>query len=107
MQKIKILSSLSYLSIVFAPFIFPLIIWFVCADEPIIRNHAKKSFLLHLLPIFLTLVGVIFVGTTGIITEHAQLTSWTAVLTIGIILLVDLIVFIYNIYKGIKILVQD
>ncbi|MDN2452378.1 DUF4870 domain-containing protein [Lactobacillus sp. UCMA15818] len=107
MQKIKILSALSYFSIVFAPFIFPLIIWFVCADEPVIRSHAKKAFLLHLLPLFLTLVGIIFVGTTGVVTEHAQLTSWTAVLTIGVVLLIDLIVFIYNIYKGVKILAQD
>ncbi|MDN7144588.1 DUF4870 domain-containing protein [Liquorilactobacillus mali] len=107
MQKIKILSALSYFSIVFAPFIFPLIIWFVCADEPVIRNHAKKAFLLHLLPVFLTLMGIIFVGTTGIVTDQAQLTGWGVVLALGIVSLIDLIVFIYNIYKGIKILAQD
>lgn len=107
MQKTKLLSALSYFSIIFAPFIFPIIVWFVCADEPIIRKHAKRAFLLHLLPIILTFLGIILVGTTGIMTEHAQLTSWTAILTIGVVLLIDFIVFIYNIYKGIKIIIQD
>ncbi|KRN10963.1 hypothetical protein IV36_GL002225 [Liquorilactobacillus mali] len=52
-------------------------------------------------------MGIIFVGTTGIVTDQAQLTGWGVVLALGIVSLIDLIVFIYNIYKGIKILAQD
>ncbi|KRL04180.1 DUF4870 domain-containing protein [Liquorilactobacillus oeni] len=106
MPRNKIINALSYLSIFFAPFIFPLIVWIVCVDEPDVRHHAKSAMFLHLFPLILSFIAVILVATTGILTEHAQFTVWLAVLTLAVVLLLDCILFIYNLYKGIKILVN-
>ena len=40
----RVLSSLAYLSILFLPVIFPLIIWIVDRQDPYVKHHAKAAF---------------------------------------------------------------
>ncbi|MEC1179707.1 DUF4870 domain-containing protein [Metasolibacillus meyeri] len=64
MENRNILSALSYLSIFFAPFIAPIIIWLVSTDDTV-RYHAKRALISHIIPIVLgILFGVFFIFTT-------------------------------------------
>ncbi|MCT6923871.1 MULTISPECIES: DUF4870 domain-containing protein [Bacillales] len=64
MEDRRILSALSYLSIFFAPFIAPIIIWLVSQDSDV-RRHAKRALISHIIPIGLGLLaGVFFLFTT-------------------------------------------
>ena len=47
-QTEKILASLSYFSVFFAPFLFPLIIW-IGLDRPV-STHGKRAILYHIAP---------------------------------------------------------
>jgi hypothetical protein len=91
----KVMSSLCYFSVFFAPFLFPIIVYFVVRDEEV-SYHAKRSIVSHLLP-FLTIILAIlavFVMDVGV------------VIILGFILfsLLNVVVFIWNIVKGIQVL---
>ncbi|WP_273851421.1 DUF4870 domain-containing protein [Guptibacillus spartinae] len=91
----KVMSSLCYFSVFFAPFLFPIIVYFVVRDEEV-SYHAKRSIVSHLLP-FLTIIlalFAIFVMDVGV------------VIILGFILfsLLNVVVFIWNIVKGIQVL---
>ncbi|MCA0172764.1 DUF4870 domain-containing protein [Bacillus sp. RAR_GA_16] len=91
----KVMSSLCYFSVFFAPFLFPIIVYFVVRDEEV-SYHAKRSIVSHLLP-FLTIIlalFAIFVMDIGV------------VIILGFILfsLLNVVVFIWNIVKGIQVL---
>ncbi|MCA0991635.1 DUF4870 domain-containing protein [Bacillus hwajinpoensis] len=91
----KVMSSLCYFSVFFAPFLFPIIVYFVVRDEEV-SYHAKRSIVSHLLP-FLTIILAllaVFVMDVGV------------VIILGFILfsLLNVVVFIWNIVKGIQVL---
>ncbi|WP_268872045.1 DUF4870 domain-containing protein [Loigolactobacillus bifermentans] len=103
----KVLSALCYLSILFAPFLFPLIVWVICHNnEPEVRAEAARAMLLHIVPLVIVLVSLIIIGGNGIITNNAQITAGVSFLLLGIAGLIDLVLYIYNIYYGIKLLLQ-
>ncbi|UDM32531.1 DUF4870 domain-containing protein [Lentilactobacillus laojiaonis] len=106
-MKNKVINALSYFSVTFAPFIFPFIVWLVSQNEPDIHKNAKKAFLLHLVPIILTIILFIVIGTTGIVLQNANTTGFIFIILVAIVALIDLIIYIYNIYLGIKILITD
>jgi hypothetical protein len=100
----KVLSSLCYFSIFFAGFIFPLAVYFATGDE-VTKTHAKKSLISHLIPLIPTPL-LIF----AVIYEFPSMQDSVPVLTIiGIVVLVItwIAVVIYNIVKGIKVLVAQ
>ena len=97
----KILNGLSYLSIFFAPILFPIIVLIVSSDKDVNR-HAIRATILHLIPVVLTIVGLIIVGATGLFTNDHKSTGFVAIALLGAILLIDLGVFIYNLVLGIK-----
>ena len=91
----KVMSSLCYFSVFFAPFLFPIIVYFVVRNEEV-SYHAKRSIVSHLLP-FLTIILAllaVFVMDVGV------------VIILGFILfsLLNVVVFIWNIVKGIQVL---
>ncbi|SIT93106.1 hypothetical protein [Edaphobacillus lindanitolerans] len=49
MDTSRLLSSLNYFSIAFAPFLFPAIVFFT-SGEPSVRRHAKRACLIQLIP---------------------------------------------------------
>lgn len=91
----QLLSSLSYFSIFFAPFILPVIVWIAVRDEYVAR-HAKRALLSHLLP-FIAAMPLLFFTLAA---HHAGS-------ILGYILLFCVIyfgTFVYNIVKGIQVL---
>lgn len=108
MSKNKIVNALSYLSIMFAPFIFPFIVWLVTDhNDDDMHDTARQAFLLHLIPVVLTLLTLLIVGVMGMVSKQAEYTGFLFIALIGLVALVDLGIFIYNLYLGTKILVSD
>ena len=66
MDNQRILSALCYFSILFAPFLLPLIVYFVSPDTEV-KYHAKRSLLSHLIPVALGIVGfiVLMIGSVA------------------------------------------
>jgi uncharacterized Tic20 family protein len=102
MNTNKLINGFSYVSILFAPILFPLIVWIV-GDEKQVTFHAKRALWLHVIPIVLTIIAVILVGATGLLTQDAQQTSWLIIGLFVIVGLIDVVLYIYNLILGIKI----
>lgn len=106
-MKDKIINSLSYFSITFAPFLFPFIVWLLSASNPDIHKNAFKAFMLHLVPIIVSIIFLMSIGATGLITNDSAKTGFTSIILIGFVVLIDVGMYIYNIYLGIKTLMAD
>ncbi len=103
METNKVLSALCYFSIFFAGFIFPIIVYFI-SDNPYVKKDAKAAFLSHLLPIIavpLVIAGVFM--DIGIFSSGSGMPIYFMIM-IGLSILVSIGVVIWNIYKGIKVL---
>lgn len=107
MSQNKIVNALSYLSIVFAPFIFPFIVWVVTSHYPDMHETARRAFILHLIPLVLTILTFMVIGITGLTTKDSQVTGIMFIILVILVALVDFAVFVYNLYLGIKILIAD
>lgn len=103
----KLLRGLSYISITFAPLILPLVIWILSQRDSLVRYDAKRAFFLHLLPVGLTLVALIVIGMTGMTTNDVFSTGAVSFLLMGVVALVDIILYVYNIVYGIRVLIVD
>lgn len=91
----QLLSSLSYFSIFFAPFILPVIVWILSKDH-YVEKHAKRALLSHLFPIIAAIVLIFMAISAG---------SFGAV--IGYVFLFGVIyfgAFVYNVVKGLQVL---
>lgn len=101
METDKVLSSLSYFSILFAAFIFPLVLYFV-TDSKEVKYHAKKAFISHLIPvvfgiiIFLLFVSEIMINETGY--------PFLSIISFVVFGIVSVVVLVWNIIKGIQVL---
>ncbi|MDR0269455.1 DUF4870 domain-containing protein [Paenibacillus sp.] len=101
MKEKNILSSLCYFSIFFAPFLFPIIVFFVASED--VKYHAKKSLLLHLVPYIIFIIGIAGSGFLGI-NGWGQTASGLVVTYVVISIILVIYVFVLNIIKGIKVL---
>ncbi|MEE6453076.1 DUF4870 domain-containing protein [Gottfriedia acidiceleris] len=101
METNKILSSLCYFSVFFAPFLFPIIVYFIAKDQQL-KSHSKRAFFSHILP-FLTIIilAIISLFTFNTIGDGA---GFALIGGFILALIVNLIVFIWNIVQGIKVL---
>lgn len=104
MNENKILSSLCYLSIFFAPFLFPFIVWLLSGDQSSTRRHALRAMKLHFIPFIFIVIGGIVLLTTGIFSNHEETIGWTALLLFLVFGLASLALMIYNLFYGIKLL---
>lgn len=101
MDERKIIPAVGYFSAFFAPILIPIIIYFVFKDDKI-RSHAKSALLLHIIPTVLTLWIIIS-------TISKVFTFDVGFGTIGLILLViiiDIVMYIWNLVKGIMVLIK-
>ncbi|ARF13751.1 MULTISPECIES: hypothetical protein [Sporosarcina] len=112
MSNSKLLSSLSYFSVFFAPLLLPIIIYFV-ADEFEVRRHAKKAFVSHIVPMALLIAGFIVMSFSifsfnvdTITNTNSNMMFWGFVPMLFIILysLLFVSVLIWNVYQGVKVL---
>ncbi|PEA53709.1 hypothetical protein CON64_16770 [Bacillus pseudomycoides] len=99
----KILSALSYFSVLFAPILFPLIVWIVGDYET--RSHAKRALWTHILPGIATFIGLAVLGVMDVGLKQPDTTlAIGSVIVVCICALISLYYFIWNIVKGIKVL---
>ena len=102
----RVLASVRYFSIFFAPIILPIIIW-IFADKPA-STHAAKSLLYHVItylgPIFIIIVA----SLGGMIVNQQHHTIMVIMIILGIILILFTIWYtIKNIYRGVKVLISE
>ena len=100
MEQSKIFSSICYFSIFFAPILIPIIMYFV-VDDSIVKKHAKSSMLSHL--ILLVLFIAMMLVAIFVAFEQSISIFWFLI-SIGAYFVISIIVVIWNVIKGIKIL---
>ncbi|MFX3675111.1 MAG: DUF4870 domain-containing protein [Paenisporosarcina sp.] len=111
MENNRILSALCYFSILFAPFLLPIIVYFVSTDVGV-KYHAKRSLLSHLLPIGLIVIAIIFMiigafssmSYDGMNPGFGIVSTGMPILFMIIYMVVSLLILIWNIIQGVKVL---
>ncbi|WP_017381251.1 DUF4870 domain-containing protein [Paenisporosarcina sp. TG-14] len=115
MDNRRVLSALCYFSILFTPFLLPIIIYFITPD-PEVKRHAKRSLLSHAIPVALGIVGFIILmvlSLTMYSTSDFSIQPGTSVdffaASIPLLFLIvygvlSIAVLIWNIIQGIKVL---
>ena len=105
MDNSKALSALNYFSVFFAPFIVPIIIYFVSSD-PEVKRHSIRALLSHVIPFILGIilaVALLIVGGFSVqVSGEKVLVTWV-LLVLGYGLLY-LAIVIWNVVQGIKVL---
>ena len=105
MDNSKALSALNYFSVFFAPFIVPIIIYFISPD-PEVKRHSIRALLSHVIPFILGIILVITLFIVGVfsmqVNEDKIFVTWV-LLTLGYGLLY-LGIVIWNVVQGIKVL---
>ena len=105
MDNRKGLSALNYFSVFFAPFIVPIIIYFVSSDSEV-KRHSIRALLSHVIPFILGIILVITLFIVGVFSMQASgdkiFVTWV-LLTLGYGLLY-LVIVIWNVVQGIKVL---
>lgn len=101
----RIVNALSYLSILFLPVIFPLIVWVVAraSDDPTITKNARKAFWSQIFPLFYIIFAILVMSVAALnnATIHAGAIGG---ILLTFALLIALLLFIYNIAMGVKML---
>src|SRR5690625_5829091 len=98
MKADKVLSSLCYFSVFFAPFLFPIIVYIFASGN--VRSHAGKSLWIHLAPYLAVFIGLAVLAL--------NLGNQTVILiTIGICFLIAIYYFILNFLNAIKLLLEN
>lgn len=90
----KILSALSYFSVLFAPFLLPIIVYFISQDSEV-KYHAKKSLISHIIPVILLIILFVsvFSSFAPIATGFTKQPSlWMAA---GPLILIAIYMFVY------------
>ena len=109
MQDNKALNALRYFSVIFAPFLVPLIIWILGKDEDT-KYHAKRSLISHIIPIIVMIILaiIVFVSAIADINDNGTGDAFALTMIIGFVVfgLVYFISFIWNIIQGIKVLMK-
>jgi len=113
LENNRILSALCYFSILFAPFLLPIIVYFITADLEV-KYHAKRSLLSHLLPIGLIIIAIIvmIIGALsastmtydGMNSGYGFMSTGLPILFMIVYMGVSLIILIWNIIQGVKVL---
>lgn len=99
-----VFAALVYFSVFFAPLLLPIAIYFI-VDHKEVKLHAKKALISHIIP-FLSLLfvigSVVFSGLSNPSESSFLIVFIGGFLVVG---LINLIVLIWNIVKGVKLLI--
>lgn len=101
MESKKVLSALCYFSIFFAGIIFPLVVFFASNDSGT-KKHAKKALLSHIIPAIplpFLVFTILYESSKG-----PDIIPVYTIIMICLMVLVSIVVVIWNIVKGIKVL---
>ncbi|RHW38907.1 DUF4870 domain-containing protein [Neobacillus notoginsengisoli] len=104
MDTKKVLSGLCYFSIFFAPFLFPIVVYFVAEDSGT-KSHAKSAFWSHLLPFAAIPIAML----AFFFSASAESAAGLAVAFLGFAAygILSLAVVIWNLIKGIKVFQEN
>ena len=102
----RIVNALSYLSILFLPVIFPLIVWIVAraSDDPTISQNARKAFWSQIFPLFYVIFAL-FVYSINALRDFTTHAGALFGLLLTFALLIALLLFVYNVAMGVKMLI--
>jgi len=114
LENNRILSALCYFSVLFAPFLLPIIVYFITQEKEV-KYHAKRSIISHLIPVGLGIIGflVLMVGSVAMYSNPLEIesspsfgffTAGGSLLFMGIYAILSLAVLIWNIIQGVKVL---
>ncbi|MFZ3590174.1 DUF4870 domain-containing protein [Bacillus sp. DJP31] len=95
----KIISALCYFSIFFAGFILPIIVYFIVNDREV-KKHAKHAFISHLIPV----VTIPFLLIGGFMSGVGEVVAGVLILGIILTFILNIVVIIWNVVKGIEVL---
>lgn len=106
MENQKILTAFSYLSIFFAPFIVPLIVYFVTKDSDV-KRHSIRALVSHLIPfVFGILFFIVFVFSTLRLdptsSNNTVMVVW--LVSFAIYAIVSLGIVIWNIIQAVRVI---
>ncbi|WP_459501427.1 DUF4870 domain-containing protein [Bacillus sp. C1] len=102
MKGNNILSSLCYFSIFFAPFLLPIIVYFIAEDD--VKYHAKKALWTHIFPYAILFGGLAIAGGFGLSFGQSTSVGIGVIVTYVTFAVVAIYYFIWNIVKGVKVL---
>ena len=102
----RIVNTLSYLSILFLPVIFPLIVWIIAksSDRPTIAKNARYAFWSQLLPLLYVIGATLFFSVFSLNPANFHGGALFGIL-LTFALLLALLLFIYNIAMAVKMLI--
>lgn len=107
MDQSKGLSALGYLSYYFAPFIVPIVLFFVTKEETV-RYHAKRAFISHSIPVVLGIVFIVpFFIYAVLMDSSGQLGDKMLIILVAgsiIFAIITFILAIWNLIQAIKVL---
>lgn len=112
MANKKMLSALCYFSVFFFPLLIPFVIY-MASDEVDVKYHAKRSFISHMIPILLLIIGAIILSFSIFSVErqmmafiHQQFDFWVFFPLFFTVIYSILFIFTFswNIYQGVKVL---
>ncbi|MBM6619031.1 DUF4870 domain-containing protein [Bacillus suaedaesalsae] len=95
----KLISALCYFSVFFAGFILPIAVYFI-VDDLEVKRHAKHAFISHLIP--LVTIPIFVFG--GLLSGIGDGMSIVIILGFIVTFIVNIIVAIWNVVKGIQVL---
>ena len=108
----KLVSSLCYFSVFFFPLLLPFVIYLV-TDEQEVKNHARRAFISHLIPVILLIAGIIIFSfsmfsfenrVTSILSGGFDFWSIAPFIFTLIYSALFLVVVVWNIFHGVKLL---
>ena len=107
MTRNRVINSLSYLSILFLPVLFPLIVWALTGDDPEIHQPAGRAFWLQLLPTIMAVCFLIGLAGSGFYMNNLAHSGWLAVVLLAVLALIALGSYLYALVRGIQYLVSE
>lgn len=104
MENNKIISALCYASLLFAPFIMPLIVYFFIKDKEV-KYHAKRAFLSHSIPTVLSILLAVF-GFIGMFSvDYHNMNGFVTLMFVmmGIYFMITIGVVIWNLVQAYRV----
>ncbi|MFF2754927.1 DUF4870 domain-containing protein [Psychrobacillus sp. NPDC058041] len=109
MENNRLLSALSYFSVLFAPLILPIIVFFISQDSKV-KQHAKRSLVSHLIPLifmiilFIVVYSSVFSMSYSSFNQPSIFMSSVPLLLVFLYLIIYIIILVWNIVQGVKVL---
>jgi len=107
MTRNRVINSLSYLSILFLPVLFPLIVWALTGDNPEIHRPAARAFWVQLLPMIMGIVFLIVLAVSGFYMDNLVHSGWLAIALLSVLAVIALGSSLYALIRGIQYLVSE